>query len=1005
MEQLSTKSEMSTTSTELFRKRVPSELDSQLLLNSEKFDISEGLIFRRPSYEAIGQNELSRSRHRLRGATLPALLRRLTSLEVSTRDDAWAFLTRSRALISPVHLIAFLSARFFIDTYRPGSKVEPYFVLNRKKAANGTRTSIVGGKVGEKVNKVGEKVNKKKKQLLDAAKSMLKNNQKKTEEKEKIPKSSNGETLWLLTRAHVLGPSEDCSRSAAEWQSLVELPVRCAVLSLLDVYLAHWGFDFNNSIAGGSVGKENEAMRTEAATALKHFLIDVSESGSLALWGWQENSIFGSPEVHCPALFAQFPALAGAICAAVAADKSSKSAAHKLTLSIHQLAQVNKALRRNPSFLGQSSNLSAKDGAAATDAARAAALAIAPTTLSALAGQAACVIAAEHRLAIEAFDQAMPPPKKLLTGTVDKILLAVATNEIQEEDESTRDDDGDGNGSGSNGDKLNMPLPARLFDASQVPPPLLPPPPQNSDIRIASPGRHRPSSGGGPDSGGGAPAQSSDSYAQMLKRGDSARIEISIQEAVAGNIRNVTPPRDAPPEQQQSATDFEPPKPPTLLTTKSSPGFIQSTPGSRQDSTLSSTSSSDLEPKSQSTRSVREGSTGKKTKPSLLSSMLGQKKKESPAGTKATSSFLASPSPSLSSTSSSSTAKRKASLTLYGFGISLFGAAAVSRQLTLHLHYLYATIPLREFTLDLSYKHSKNSLETHGQPHLARFRNESERIPLFIISTILECPTVAQRGKLLSFFVELCDHLHESRSLHALMLVLSALQSNPIHRLKKSWASAYNMFYQAPSERTIDGNPKVKLVKDAYSSLLALAGIGGRQLPNVLLKVLTAGSSTSPHLGEPHRISFPVPPHSPSMPFVNASLGTLIRLNELPDEAEVTALLDCDGNLRQNVFADEPGGKATTASTQPRNASSACEDGKRGSAEDSGQSLNILNLSKMRRCASIFATLRMCQLVPYAFEPNVDIQYELLKPFVYCDPDAQYARSKELEPPETSVSA
>jgi hypothetical protein len=85
----------------------------------EKYDPVEGLYYRRPSYTAPNQNDLSKSRHRLRGATLPALLRRLTALEVSTKEDAWAFLTRSRSLLSPVHLLAFLSARFFLDTYRP----------------------------------------------------------------------------------------------------------------------------------------------------------------------------------------------------------------------------------------------------------------------------------------------------------------------------------------------------------------------------------------------------------------------------------------------------------------------------------------------------------------------------------------------------------------------------------------------------------------------------------------------------------------------------------------------------------------------------------------------------------------------------------------------------------------------------------------------------------------------------------------------------------------------
>ena len=107
--------------------------DPNVIKNSkgDKFDMKEGLLYRRPSYEAEGQNELSKSRHRLRGATLPALLRRLTSLEVSMRDDAWSFLCRTRALLSPVHFLAFVAARFFLDTYRPSSRCHPYNILKK----------------------------------------------------------------------------------------------------------------------------------------------------------------------------------------------------------------------------------------------------------------------------------------------------------------------------------------------------------------------------------------------------------------------------------------------------------------------------------------------------------------------------------------------------------------------------------------------------------------------------------------------------------------------------------------------------------------------------------------------------------------------------------------------------------------------------------------------------------------------------------------------------------
>jgi hypothetical protein len=87
-------------------------------------------------------------------------------------------------------------------------------------------------------------------------------------------------------------------------------------------------------------------------------------------------------------------------------------------------------------------------------------------------------------------------------------------------------------------------------------------------------------------------------------------------------------------------------------------------------------------------------------------------------------------------------------------GFRLFTPLQVAQQATLHLHYLYCTIPLREFTLDLSFKHSKLSTEMYGQPHLARLRNESERLPSVFISSILEIATPNGRGKLIGFLGE-----------------------------------------------------------------------------------------------------------------------------------------------------------------------------------------------------------------------------------------------------------
>ena len=187
-----------------------------------------------------------------------------------------------------------------------------------------------------------------------------------------------------------------------------------------------------------------------------------------------------------------------------------------------------------------------------------------------------------------------------------------------------------------------------------------------------------------------------------------------------------------------------------------------------------------------------------------------------------------------------------------GQGFRLFTPLQVAQQVTLHLHYLYCTIPLRELTLDLTFKHSKDSTDMYGQPHLARLRNESERLPSVFISSILELKDPSNRGKLIAFLVEVSQNLYEMRSFHGMMLVLSALQSNPIHRLKKSWAFAYTMSYlrfkgengvcewNGFNRDSLDSSDLEQVtVREGYSDLLETSGIGGRNLPHVAHGVLS----------------------------------------------------------------------------------------------------------------------------------------------------------------------
>jgi hypothetical protein len=121
------------------------------------------------------------------------------------------------------------------------------------------------------------------------------------------------------------------------------------------------------------------------------------------------------------------------------------------------------------------------------------------------------------------------------------------------------------------------------------------------------------------------------------------------------------------------------------------------------------------------------------------------------------------------------------------------------------------------------------------------------------VSLILETPTPNARGKLIAFLVQVCDILFEMRSFHGFMLILSALQSNPIHRLKKSWAHAYTFSYTiergdsiVTSDRSVGSESAVSTaVKDGYARMLAIAGIGGRNLPQVVHKSLSELNSSS----------------------------------------------------------------------------------------------------------------------------------------------------------------
>jgi len=250
-------------------------------------DIQNGLIYRKPSVVGANQTELSLSRHKLKGATLPALLRRLTSLAETTRDDCWSFLCRMPLCISPVHFFCFLGARFFLNTFAKGQMMKPYTCLKTRKSAS--TANIAWSKIKKKVRG------------------------------NKIPVSKDGEKLWLLDEKHVLGAGVDLYTGENEeekemWMHTTLLPIRCSVLTFLDIYLSHFGFKF-----------EEEKESNEESTVLKRFLVDIYDSKALELWGWKTTektkaSDFDNPKKMSSGLYKQFPAVASALCKVLKSD-------------------------------------------------------------------------------------------------------------------------------------------------------------------------------------------------------------------------------------------------------------------------------------------------------------------------------------------------------------------------------------------------------------------------------------------------------------------------------------------------------------------------------------------------------------------------------------------------------------------------------------------------------------------------------------------------------------
>ncbi|KAJ6233193.1 guanine nucleotide exchange factor [Anaeramoeba flamelloides] len=144
-------------------------------------------------------------------------------------------------------------------------------------------------------------------------------------------------------------------------------------------------------------------------------------------------------------------------------------------------------------------------------------------------------------------------------------------------------------------------------------------------------------------------------------------------------------------------------------------------------------------------------------------------------------------------------------------------AQELARQFSLMDIKLFKKIHPNEF-LDLSWSKGESSLEkTKNAPNIHKFIQRFNQNSLLISTQILKYQTIEQRSKMVIHAIKIANWCYKLRNINTMMAILAALDSSPIHRLKKTWKHI--------SQRHLNQLEKLKNITDKNFNFIKIRKI------------------------------------------------------------------------------------------------------------------------------------------------------------------------------------